>query len=108
MLRAKSILLVPITLIVVIIDLVQFIGWVALSYICIGIILDGIINKPQYSVIFVKISINVVPVYAISSTLRSKWHACNCKIPFDWVILRKYGSVIALSHYSALFSYFSH
>ena len=46
-------LLVPTALIIVVIDLGKFIGWVALSCIYINIILDGIVNKLQSSIFHV-------------------------------------------------------
>ena len=61
--------LVPIALIVVIIDPVQFIGWVALSCVCTDIVLDGIINKLQCSIFYVKKSMKRAPVYTITSIL---------------------------------------
>ena len=54
MLGVKSMVSVPIALIVVVIYLVQFIGWVVLSCVCIDDILDGIINIPKCLVLFIK------------------------------------------------------
>ena len=47
-------ILVPIAFIVVVIDLVQSIGWVAPSYTCTDIVLDCSITKLQCSMFCVK------------------------------------------------------
>ena len=72
LLRAKSIFLVPITLYIVVIYSLQIIGWVPLSCICIDNVLDGIINKLQYSMLCIKRATNRVPVYEITSILSLK------------------------------------
>ena len=56
--------LVPIALIVVFIDLVQFIGWVAPPCVCTKVVLDSIVNKLQCSMLYAKKAMNRVPIYA--------------------------------------------
>ena len=69
-------LLVIIAPIIVVIDLMQFIRWVALSRVYINAVLDGIITKMQCSVFHVKIAMNTVPGYMITSILSLKSHVC--------------------------------
>ena len=52
--RVKSMVLVPIALIVVFIGSMQFIGWVALFCVCTAVVLDSIIHKLKGSVLYVK------------------------------------------------------
>ena len=63
-----------ITFIVLVIGLVQFIGWVVPSCVCTNVVLDGIINKLQYSVFHVKRAMNKVSVCVATSILGQKWH----------------------------------
>ena len=69
LLRAKLMLLPPIALIVVVIDLMQFIGWLVQSCICIDIVLDSTISTLRCSVFHVKRAMNRVPICAITSIL---------------------------------------
>ena len=64
--------LVPIALIIVVFDLVQFIGWVVPSRVCTNGILNGGITKLQCSVFCVKRTMNRVPGYIITSVLSLK------------------------------------
>ena len=64
--------LVPIALIVIVIYLTQFMGWVALFYIHTEVVLDDIVNKLQYSIFYMKNGMNRVPVYIITSILSLK------------------------------------
>ena len=65
-------ILVHIALIVVVMGPVQLIGWVAPSCICTDIVLDGIINKLQYSIFCIKRSLNRVFSCAKTSILSLK------------------------------------
>ena len=64
--------MVTIALILIAIDLVQFIGWVALPCIHTKVVLKGIINKLQCSVLCVKRTMSRVPIYATTSILTLK------------------------------------
>ena len=59
--------LVPITIIVVVIFPVQFIGWVALYCVHNDIVLDDIVDKLQCSMFHAKRAKNRVPVFAVNS-----------------------------------------
>ena len=65
--RAKPIFLVPIPQIVVVIDPVQFIGWVVPSCVCTDIVFNGIFNKLQFSMLYVKKAMNRVYICVITS-----------------------------------------
>ena len=67
--RAKPMFLVPIALIVEGIGLVQFIVWVAPSCVYTDIVLDGIANKLQCSMFYIKRVFNRVPTCVIISIL---------------------------------------
>ena len=62
-------ILVLIALFFVVLDLVKFIGWVALSCIHTDVVLDDVISKLQCSVLHVRRAMNRVPIYAITSML---------------------------------------
>ena len=64
MLRAKAIFYIHIALFVVLLDLMQFIGWVVPSCIYTEIVLDSVINKLQCSVFYIKRAMNRVESYA--------------------------------------------
>ena len=72
--KAKSMILVPIAIIIVALDLQQFIGWVAPFWVYIDISLDSIIIKLQCSIFCIRININRVPLCVIVSILSLKLH----------------------------------
>ena len=63
-----------IALFVIVLDLMQFIGWATPSCVCINIVLDGIITRLQCSMLYITIAMNTVPLCAIPSVLSLKWH----------------------------------
>ena len=65
-------ILVPIALIIVVSDLMQFAGRVTLHCVCTDIDLDGIINNLQCCIHHVKKAMNRLLVYAISFILSLK------------------------------------
>ena len=69
---AKPMFLVPIALIVVVTGPVQFIGCAAPFCIIIDIVLDGIINKLQCSILYMKKTTKKVPICVITSILIKK------------------------------------
>ena len=64
--------LVPIALIIVVIDLMQFIGWVVPSRTCVDVILDSSTTKLQCSMFYMKRTMNRVYICMIASILRLK------------------------------------
>ena len=68
--------LLPVALIIVIIDLVYFIRWVAPSCIYIFIGLDGIIKRLHCSILCTKLTINKVSLYVTTSISNLKLHVC--------------------------------
>ena len=83
-------ILVPIALIVVNLDYVHFIGWVALSCICTNAVLDSIIAKLQCSTFSMKIAMNKIPPYAITSILSLKLHVSIVIDLLVGLFLKKY------------------
>ena len=69
-------ILVPIALIIVLVESLQFIGWVALSCVNINNILDGIVTKLQCFIFHIKIAMNRVPLCEITLILSLKQHMC--------------------------------
>ena len=65
---------VPITLIIVVIGSVQFIGWIAPSHVYTGIVLDGSINKLKCSMFHIKRAVNRVPVCMITYIIEMKYN----------------------------------
>ena len=74
--RAKTMILLPIALIIVALDLVQFIGYFALSHVYIDIVLDGIITRLHCFVFSMQLAMNRVLLYAITSISSFKLHVC--------------------------------
>ena len=68
--------LLPIALIIVVSDFLQFIGWVATLLVCVCIVLDGINTSLHCSIFHMKLAINRVPLGVINFILRSKLHLC--------------------------------
>ena len=51
----------------------QFIGWVAPSWVCTDVVLDGIISQLQCSMLYVKKAMNKVPACVATLILGNKW-----------------------------------
>ena len=64
--------LIHLAYIIVVLDPVQFFGWVALCCICTGIVLDGSVTQLQCSTLCIKRIMNRVPVYAITLNVNLK------------------------------------
>ena len=66
--------LIPIALVIVVMYPVQFVRWVASSYIYVYVVLDGINTKVQCSMFHVRIAMNKISLGMISLILSMKWH----------------------------------
>ena len=65
-------ILVPIALIAVVLNHMQYIRWVPPSCVYINVVLDGVATKLQWSVFYMKIAMNKVLFCMITSIFSSK------------------------------------
>ena len=70
-------ILLPVALVFVDLDIVQFAGWVVQSWVCIDVVFNGIITKLQCLIFHMKTAVNRVPSYVITFILSLKLYVCS-------------------------------
>ena len=67
-------ILLPKALIIITLDLVQFLTWVVPFCVYVNIVFDVIIVRLQCSILYMKLDMNKVPPYMIIFILSFNWH----------------------------------